>query len=102
MVRQKTASTLTNKSCKEIADLILGHLNDQLPPRIKRDFERHLEICPDCVSFLNTYKKTIQATGTVNPVNMPPKVRDNLLTFLRKQIRRVGAVILYFGAHFLG
>ena len=97
MVRRKTAaSTLTNKTCKQIADLVLGYLNNQLSPRIKRDFEQHLDICPDCVSFLQTYKKTVELTGAVNPVEMPAKVRDNILSFLRKRIRRVSAILLYF------
>jgi len=100
MVRQKTTNRLTNKTCKQIADLLCGYLNDQLSARIKRDFEQHLELCPDCVSFLNTYKKTIQATGTVDPTIMPAKVRDNILNFLRKQIRRAGAVALYCIGHF--
>ena len=97
MVRRKTAaSTLTNKTCKQIADLVLGYLNNQLSPRIKRDFEQHLDICPDCVSFLQTYKKSVELTGAVNPVEMPAKVRDNILSFLRKRIRRVSAILLYF------
>ena len=97
MARAKLFRTrLSNKTCKQIGDLVLGYLNNQLSPQIKRDFEQHLDICPDCVSFLNTYKKTVQVTGAVNPAEMPAKVRDNILTFLRKRIRRVSAILLYF------
>jgi hypothetical protein len=33
-------------------------VNDTLSPAVKRDFQRHLRICPDCVNFLNTYRKS--------------------------------------------
>ena len=87
--------SLNNKTCKEMADLVLGYVNNQLSPRVRRDFERHLDLCPDCVSFLNTYKKTIQASGSFDPAEMPPRVRDNILNFLRKRIRRLAALLFY-------
>ena len=100
MVSGKIPIKLTDKTCKQITDLVFGYLNDQLNPKMRRDFERHLDLCPDCVSFLKTYKKTIQASGTVSPAIIPAKVRNSILTFLRKQMRRVGAIILCYGAHF--
>jgi anti-sigma factor RsiW len=96
MARQKTpANALTNKTCNQITDLLIGYLNGELSPRVRRDFEKHLEVCPDCVSFLRTYKKTIQSAGALDATAMPTKVRDNILTFLRKQIRRAGMIVLY-------
>ena len=84
--RKKPSSLLTDKTCKQVADLVLDYLNNKLGPRIKRDFEQHLDLCPDCVSFLKTDKKTVQVTGAVDPAAMPAKVRDNILSFLRKRI----------------
>ena len=77
----------TKKTCKQIAALVLAYLNDELSPRRNRDFQQHLKICPDCVNFLRTYKKTIQATATLYPDEMPPKVRDNIWQFLRRKLR---------------
>jgi hypothetical protein len=48
--------------CEPITDLIADYLNDGLSRPKKRKFEEHLSICPDCVAFLKTYKKTIQLT----------------------------------------
>jgi len=78
---------LTNKTCKQITALVLAYLNDELSPRRKRDFQQHLKICPDCVNFFKTYKKTIQATGTLYADEMPAKVRNNIWQFLRKRLR---------------
>jgi len=41
-----------------IADYVVGRLN----PKMLAAFEKHLGLCPDCAAFLNTYKKTIDAT----------------------------------------
>jgi anti-sigma factor RsiW len=90
MAKSKRANPpRTNDSCKRITDLIFAYLTDRLDSRLKREFERHLRICPDCVSFLNTYKKTIALGGIANAGEIPFKVRANVLAFLRRKIHRI-------------
>lgn len=87
MPTRKTAAKVpTQKTCKEITDLVYNYLNDKLRPAIKKDFERHFRLCPDCVNFLNTYKKTIGATTVLQIEEIPVKVRNNILDFLRNRI----------------
>jgi putative zinc finger protein len=81
---------LTNKNCKQITDLVFDYLNGNLRPDVKRDFQQHLRVCPDCINFLNTYKKTVSVTGTVRPEEIPVKVKDNILDFLRSRVRKSG------------
>jgi hypothetical protein len=88
MAARKATRILTNKTCKEITDLIIGYLDNTLSPTVKRDFRRHLRICPDCVNFLNTYKKTAATSASLRPEAMPAKVRENVLEFLRSRIRK--------------
>jgi anti-sigma factor RsiW len=88
MAARKAARILTNKTCKEITDLIISYLDNTLSPTVKRDFRRHLRICPDCVNFLNTYKKTAATSASLRPEAMPAKVRENVLEFLRSRIRK--------------
>jgi hypothetical protein len=86
---KKTATKLlTNSTCKQITDLVYGYLNDKLRPKVKKDFQRHLRLCPDCVSFLNTYKRTIGIARSIRAEDMPFKVRKNILDFLHRQIRQ--------------
>ena len=91
--RKTNKKTLTRKTCKQIADLVLDHLNDTLAPRIKREFDQHLRLCPDCVAFLNTYRKTVAVAKTVRAEDMPAQVRRNILGFLQARARgkRTGA-----------
>jgi Putative zinc-finger len=86
--RKTTAKALTNKTCKQIADLVFNYINDTLAPRVKRDFNQHLKICPDCVAFLNTYRNTVAVTRSVRAEEMPANVRDNILDFLRRRARQ--------------
>jgi len=90
-----TCRPLSEKTCKQIADLMMDYLTGRLNPTVKEEFARHLSICPDCVSFVNTYKKTVQSTATLRTAEIPPNVRDNVLDFLRKKLRRVGAIAFY-------
>ena len=95
MAKRKTVTkTRTHNSCKEISDFVLGYLRDELTASTRRAFERHVKICPDCVSFLNTYKKTVEITGAIEPAAMPAKVRSNVLQFIRKRLRHVGSLLL--------
>ncbi len=49
-------------TCRDATNLILEFLSGELDPEINSEFEKHLEACPDCVAFLNTYKKTMEIT----------------------------------------
>lgn len=89
--RKREREILTNKTCKQMTDLVFNYLNDKLSPHVKRDFQQHLQICPDCVNFLNTYKKTVSVTRSVRPDEIPPTVRNNILDFLRSRVRKSGA-----------
>jgi hypothetical protein len=51
-------------SCQAAIALIGDYLAGSITRRAREDFEHHLSHCPDCAAFLNTYKKTIEATKT--------------------------------------
>ena len=86
---------LTDHTCKEITDLILSYLNDQMSANTKRKFQRHLKLCPDCVNFLNTYRTTMSQTQQVSVASMPAKVQANLLAYLQQKLRKLAALALF-------
>ena len=94
-----THGPLSAQTCQQIAALMADYLNDKLRPKIAAEFVKHLSLCPDCVSFVRTYKKTMQNTATLRVDEIPPKVRDNVLAFLRNKLRRVGAIAFYLITH---
>ena len=70
-------------ACRQIADLLGDYLDGSLPERLKRMLEWHIEGCPPCVAFLNTYRGTVNATRTLRDVEIPPELRKRLLAVLR-------------------
>lgn len=92
---KKASRVLTAKTCQEISALALAYLTDKLSPKAKREFQGHIKICPDCVNFLNTYKKTVDLSHGLDVTRMPARVRDNILSFLRKRTGRIGAALIF-------
>ena len=52
-------------TCQDEIALIGDYLSSELSPPLLIAFQSHLEICPDCAAFLETYKKTVEATRTL-------------------------------------
>jgi anti-sigma factor RsiW len=103
MRKRKQAPKPPNaKTCHELTELISDYVTGQLKPSLKREFEQHLSICPDCVNFLNSYKKTIAVTGALEPTALPVKVRNNVLEFLRKKMRRIATFLFCLASQFSG
>ena len=77
-------------TCKEEVGLIADYVAMRLDPTVLAAFEEHLGQCPDCTAFLNTYKKTIEATKSflksqalsiwTKPVRLPSKAPRLLAT----------------------
>jgi anti-sigma factor RsiW len=48
-------------NCRECAEFLADYLAGDLATEVRTTFERHLERCPNCVSYLEQYEATIRA-----------------------------------------
>jgi anti-sigma factor RsiW len=81
-------------SCETMTELISDYLNGRLRSSLRREFDAHLKICPDCVSFFNTYRKTASLGAAISARDIPANVRANVLAFLRRKTHKI-AVFLF-------
>lgn len=73
--------------CERATKLILDYVSGELDPKANAVFERHLIQCPDCVSFLTTYKETIRAARSLRYEDMPSGMQKQVQEFLRGKIK---------------
>lgn len=81
-------------TCRDVIGLLADYLETGMSGDLLAEFERHLEQCPPCVAYLNTYRKTKELTGEVTRALMPPmpeEMKDRLRRFLLAQIARDSA-----------
>ena len=54
--------------CRQIADLLGDYLDGSLPRHTRELIDFHIEGCPPCVAFINTYRGTIDAARKLREV----------------------------------
>jgi anti-sigma factor RsiW len=74
--------------CKEIVEFLGDYLEGDLDPNTSKALEKHLEGCPPCIAFLNTYRGTVDAARRIQEVSIPPELHDRLLSFLKNHSSR--------------
>ncbi len=47
-------------NCREMTDFLMTYLDDELPASQREAFEEHLEACPPCVRYLDSYRESIR------------------------------------------
>jgi anti-sigma factor RsiW len=65
-------------TCRELAELLIDFVSDELPPDVRARLERHLRACPPCESYLETYQITIRLTRKLPDVAPPPELLERL------------------------
>ena len=71
-------------ACPECMDLLADYVDGVLPKHRAELLEWHLEGCAPCVTFVNTYKGTINAAKRLRETTLPPELRQKLLAFLKR------------------
>lgn len=71
--------------CRQIAELLGDYFDGTLPNHLRELLEFHIDGCPPCVAFVNTYRGTIAATRTLPETPMPTELKKRLLSVLREQ-----------------
>jgi len=47
-------------TCREFLDFVMAYLDGELGARERELFDRHMDLCPDCVTYLGTYRETLR------------------------------------------
>ncbi|HYA67168.1 MAG TPA: zf-HC2 domain-containing protein [Acidimicrobiales bacterium] len=71
-------------ACQEAVELVTQYLEGALPRRARRRFEAHLRSCPNCATYLEQIKLTIELSGSVEPDDLSPQARDELTELYRR------------------
>ena len=72
-------------TCRELVELLIDFLDGDLPEERRRHIEEHLAFCPPCLTYLETYRVTIQLTRRLPDVPPPPELLERLKAALREQ-----------------
>ncbi|HEX5050693.1 MAG TPA: zf-HC2 domain-containing protein [Planctomycetota bacterium] len=78
-------------TCREFAEFLDAFLARTLLAEEDRAFRRHLAVCADCVNYLDTYRRTVDACRQLGaddeqvPADVPEDLVHAILAARRKQ-----------------
>lgn len=71
-------------TCKQVYDLVMAYLDNELSAQDRAEFENHLyKCCPSCGAYLESYKETVrlarQVGRSVSQDDVPPRLIEAIL-----------------------
>jgi anti-sigma factor RsiW len=72
-------------NCQQLIEFCLDYIEGALPPDEQVGFRSHLERCPDCVTFFETYRRTPEVSREALATRIPPAVHEAVRSFLRSR-----------------
>lgn len=73
-------------TCQELVDLLCDFIAEELSPERRAHIEQHLQKCPPCVVFVETYRLTIHLTRKLPCTELPPHLAQRLQAALQAQL----------------
>jgi hypothetical protein len=83
-----TGFSLRQPTCQELAELHTHYLEGVLTPSERASFDRHIAGCRDCTLYVEQMRLTIAVSGRIRSDDIPPGVREELLTAFRGWAQR--------------
>jgi anti-sigma factor RsiW len=71
-------------TCRELAELLMEFLSDQLPPERRDPIEKHLGCCAPCLAYAESYRILVEVTRRLPVAPIPPRLEQRLQTILRE------------------
>lgn len=73
-------------TCQQVTDAIIDYLTGDMQPETTALFDHHLQGCPDCSAFFNTYNSTVRVTRSLSYDEVPEEVSRRVQQFLLRTI----------------
>lgn len=72
-------------TCRDLAEQLIDYLGDDMPEEMKQAIRAHLQACPECVVFIETYQITIEVSRKLTPVEPPASLLEKLQRALEEK-----------------
>lgn len=66
-------------TCRECAEFLSDYLDGELAVEMRAVFERHLSLCPNCVTYLEQFRVTVLAGQAAFGEDSEPDVPEDLI-----------------------
>ena len=70
-------------TCREMIDLLLDYCSGDLDNALCQQLREHLDMCPPCVTYLETYQITIRVSKQLPRAPMPERLIQRLQDALK-------------------
>lgn len=71
-------------TCRELVELLDDLVSDQLAPEHRVPVESHLDRCPSCVAYFDSYRLTIQLSQQLLRPPLPLRLEQRLRAMLKE------------------
>ena len=79
---------MSELKCADVVENIMSYIDQELDQTTLFTLEKHLEICPECKSFVDTYKRMLNLSGNLkNQKFVTPEIRKRLKNLLKTKIK---------------
>jgi anti-sigma factor RsiW len=73
-------------TCKSVNAFLTDYVEGRLEPKTARRFEDHIEVCPNCLRYLDQYRETVSMLHEIQPPPIPPELEARTCDFLHKAL----------------
>jgi len=73
-------------NCRKATTLMIDHLSGTLEPQTRASWTAHLADCRDCVPFLETYRKSVEALRSLPSKEISLEARNRIRRTLKRRI----------------
>jgi anti-sigma factor RsiW len=78
-------------TCREFTEFLDAYLAGSLPGEQAAAFQRHLAVCADCIAYLDSYRRTVDACRSLRDSDpVPGSVPEELVAAILKSRRQGG------------
>jgi anti-sigma factor RsiW len=75
-------------NCRQLMQLLCDYIADELPPELRQHIHQHLQKCPPCVAYVDSYRATIQLTRKLPCKPPPPELMQRLQAALEAHLKQ--------------
>jgi len=78
-------------NCRKVTTLMIDYLSGTLDPQTRAVWNAHLNDCRDCVPFLETYRKGVEALKSLPSQEISLGARDRIRRSLERRLKHSSA-----------